>query len=61
MIDKNSFPLSKSDYISNNLEMACTSIGAAFFIVPFVNAITRSGTLKEKELFLNSMLNHKAY
>lgn len=61
MIDKNSFPLSKSDYVSNNLKMACTSIGAAFFIVPFVNAITRSGTLKEKELLFNSMLNHKAY
>ena len=61
MIDKNSFPLSKSDYASNNLEMACTSIGAAFFIVPFVNAITRSGTLKEKKLLFNSMLNHKAY
>ena len=41
--------------------MACTSIGAAFFIVPFVNAITRSGTLEEKHLLFNSMLNHKAF
>ena len=41
--------------------MACTSIGAAFFIVPFVNAITRSGTLEEKRLLFNSMLNHKAF
>ena len=61
MIDKNSFPLSKSDYLSPNPEMACTSMGAAFFIVPFVNAITRSGTAKEKELIFNSMLNHKAF
>ena len=41
--------------------MACTSIGAAFFIVPFINAITRSGTQQEKELLFNSMLNHKAF
>jgi hypothetical protein len=44
MIDKNAFPLSKADYASMNPEMGCTSIGAAFFIVPFVNAMTRSGT-----------------
>ena len=61
MIDKNSFPLSKSDYISSNPNMGCTSIGAAFFIVPFVNAITRSGTLEEKNLLFNAMLNHKAF
>ena len=41
--------------------MACTSIGAAFFIVPFVNAITRSGTIEEKKLLFNSMLNHEAF
>ena len=46
MLDKNSFPLSKSDYISADSNMSCTSIGAAFFIVPFVNAITRSGTIE---------------
>ena len=46
MIEKNGFPLSKADYISADAEMACTSMGAAFFIVPFVNAITRSGTIE---------------
>ena len=46
MLDKNSFPLSKADYVSSDPSMGCTSIGAAFFIVPFVNAITRSGTIK---------------
>lgn len=61
MIEKNSFPLSKSDYASSNLQSACTSIGAAFFIVPFVNAITRSGTMEQKNLLFNSMLNHKAF
>ena len=61
MIDKNSFPLSKADYVSSDKQMACTSIGAAFFIVPFVNAITRSGTLQQKKLLFNSMLNHKAF
>jgi len=61
MLDKNSFPLSKADYVSSDSETACTSIGAAFFIVPFVNAITRSGTIKEKELLFNAMLNHKAF
>lgn len=44
MIDKNAFPLSKADYQSSDSSMACTPMGAAFFIVPFVNAITRSGT-----------------
>ena len=46
MLDKNSFPLSKADYVSSDSNSACTSIGAAFFIVPFVNAITRSGTIE---------------
>lgn len=61
MLDKNSFPLSKTDYQSAFATQACTNIGAAFFIVPFVNAVTRSGTMKEKELIFNSMLNHKAF
>ena len=61
MIDKNSFPLSKADYVSTNPDMGCTSIGAAFFIVPFVNAITRSGTIEQKKLLFNAMLNHKAF
>lgn len=61
MLDKNSFPLSKSDYISSNSDMSCTPMGAAFFIVPFINAITRSGTIEEKYLLFNSMLNHKAF
>ena len=38
-----------------------TSWGVTFYIVPFVNAITRSGTLEEKELIFSSMLKHKAF
>ena len=61
MLDKNAFPLSKSDYLSTDESTACTSIGAAFFIVPFVNAITRSGTIQEKEIIFKSMINHLAF
>lgn len=38
-----------------------TPMGAAFYIVPFVNAITRTGTMEEKELIFNSMLEWRAY
>ena len=61
MIEKNEFPLSKADYISADKSMACTSMGAAFFIVPFVNALTRSGTQTEKELLFKSMLDNYAF
>jgi single-stranded-DNA-specific exonuclease len=37
-----------------------TAWGFTFYIVPFVNAITRSGTIEEKELVFESMLFHKA-
>ena len=38
-----------------------TAWGVTFYIVPFVNAITRSGTLEEKELIFSSMLKFKAF
>ena len=38
-----------------------TPIGAAFYIVPLLNAVQRSGTLEEKELVFNSMLKYKAF
>lgn len=37
------------------------SIDAAFYIVPMVNAVQRSGTLEEKELLFKSMLNFQAF
>jgi single-stranded-DNA-specific exonuclease len=49
--EKNHFKL--GDYI--------TSWGATFYIAPFVNAITISGTKEEKEIVFNSMLSFKAY
>ena len=38
-----------------------TPIGAAFYIVPFINSMMRSGTLEEKQLMFESMLDFKAY
>ena len=38
-----------------------TSWGVTFYIVPLVNAITRSGTLDEKTLIFESMLKFKAF
>lgn len=46
MIDKNNFSLSKPDYKSSH-GLACSPMGAAFFIIPFVNAMVRSGTPQE--------------
>lgn len=40
---------------------APTAWGATFYIVPLVNAITRSGTTDEKELIFSSMLKFKAF
>ena len=37
-----------------------TGWGIVFYVVPFVNAVQRSGTQEEKELLFNAMLNHKA-
>jgi single-stranded-DNA-specific exonuclease len=51
MWQKNKFKLGES----------ITPIGAAFYIVPFINAICRSGDQKEKELIFSSMLKHKAF
>lgn len=61
IIEKNNFPLNKPDYKSNLSGQACTNMGAAFFIVPFVNAVTRSGTLEEKNLIFKAMLFHRAF
>lgn len=33
----------------------------AFYIAPFVNAMTRSGTIEEKKLLFESMLKHRAF
>lgn len=38
-----------------------TPIGVAFYIVPLINAITRVGTMEEKILLFESMLEYKAF
>ena len=36
-------------------------IDAAFYIIPMINAVQRSGTIEEKELLFKSMLKHEAF
>ena len=43
--------------LGNNI----SPIGAAFYIVPLINAVQRSGTQEEKELIFQSMLSYKAF
>ena len=51
MADKNAFTLGSK----------ITSMGAAWYIAPFVNAMVRSGEPEEKEILFQSMLNFKAF
>ena len=51
MAQKNAFKLGST----------ITPIGAAFYIVPLLNAIQRSGTLEEKQLVFKSMLSYMAF
>lgn len=51
MVEKQSYSL------GNEL----TPIGVAFYIAPYVNAMIRMGTQKEKMVLFESMLNFKAY
>lgn len=60
MAEKNEFSLNKSEYKSHD-GRAFTPMGAAFFIVPLINATTRSGTIDEKKLLFESMLTMSAY
>ena len=41
-------------------EKGATPEAVAFYIAPYVNAVTRVGTLEEKELLFNSLLDYKA-
>ena len=41
-------------------EGGITPIGIAFYIVPYINAMTRSGTMEEKLLVLEAMLEWKS-
>lgn len=48
----------KNDY---SLGGKVTPFGVAFYIAPYVNAVTRSGTMEEKIVLFESMLEFRAY
>ena len=48
----------KNDF---SLKGKLTPIGVAFYIAPFVNSMTRSGTIEQKRLLFESMLTFKAF
>ena len=58
---KNPFIYGMAEKNSYTLGNKITPIGAAFYIVPFVNSMVRSGTLEEKELLFKSMLKSEAF
>ena len=58
---RNPFIVTMAEKNSFSLKGKLTPIGVAFYIAPFVNAMTRSGTIDEKKLLFESMLKHKAF
>ena len=58
---RNPFIVTMAQKNSFSLKGKLTPIGVAFYIAPFVNAMTRSGTIEQKLLLFESMLKHKAF
>lgn len=58
---KNPFIYGMAEKNSYSLGNKITPIGAAFYIVPFINSMVRSGTLDEKEILFKSMLKSEAF
>lgn len=58
---RNPFIVTMAEKNSFSLKGKLTPIGVAFYIAPFVNAMTRSGTIEEKLLLFESMLKYKAF
>ena len=57
-------PLLKTMVAKDNFHFggkALTPFNIAWYIAPFINAITRSGTEQEKQVVFESMLDHLAY
>ena len=48
----------KNEY---SLKGKVTPFGVAFYIAPYINAVTRSGTMEEKIILFEAMLDFKAY
>lgn len=58
---RNPFIVKMAERNDFSLKGKLTPIGVAFYIAPFVNAMTRSGSVEEKQLLFESMLKHKAF
>ena len=58
---RNPFIVTMAEKNAFSLKGKLTPIGVAFYIAPFVNAMTRSGTVEEKQLLFESMLKHRAF
>ena len=57
---RNPFFIEMMDRQKYQFEGGVTPIGIAFYIVPYINAMTRSGTMEEKLLMLEAMLEWKS-
>lgn len=58
---RNPFISTMAERNSFSLGSEITPFGVAFYIVPFVNSVTRVGTIEEKKLIFESFLEYKAY
>ena len=58
---RNPFIVKMAERNDFSLKGKLTPIGVAFYIAPFVNAMTRSGTVQEKQLLFQSMLKYRAF
>ena len=58
---RNPFIKGMAEKNSYSLGSILSPIGVAFYIVPLMNAVTRVGTMEEKFLLFESMLDWKAY
>lgn len=58
---RNPFIVKMAERNDFSLKGKLTPIGVAFYIAPFVNAMTRSGSVEQKQLLFESMLKHKAF
>lgn len=56
----NPFFVEMMDRQRYQFEGGITPIGIAFYIVPYINAMTRSGTMEEKELMFEAMLEWRS-
>ena len=58
---RNPFIVKMAERNQFSLKGKLTPIGVAFYIAPFVNSMTRSGSVEEKQLLFDSMLKHRAF